>query len=120
MELPDHGRVGGPELTERSITIGFDQPRRIPAVIHPADGAERAATIAAALKTGLFARIVIDTAVADCRLGRPGRASPARGCRGFGHRCHPIRLAGDGDHAICTAMTCRNPVPRPHPIGQYP
>ncbi|MFF4548357.1 sugar-binding domain-containing protein [Streptomyces sp. NPDC001435] len=69
MELPDHGRVGGPELTERSITTGFDRLRRIPAVILPADGAKRAATAAAALKTGLFDRIVIDTAVADCRLG---------------------------------------------------
>ncbi|MDF2261146.1 sugar-binding transcriptional regulator [Streptantibioticus ferralitis] len=66
--LDGEGRIVAPELTERIIAISFEELRRVPDVILLADGSQRAAATAAALKTGLFNGIVTDTGVAEYLL----------------------------------------------------
>ncbi|MEU1408581.1 sugar-binding domain-containing protein [Streptomyces sp. NPDC005728] len=66
--LDADGRIIVPELTERVIAISFDELRKVPEVILMADGAERTAATAAAVKTGLFNGIVTDAEVAESLL----------------------------------------------------
>jgi DNA-binding transcriptional regulator LsrR (DeoR family) len=66
--LDTKGQIIAPELTERMISVSFDELRRLPETILMADGVQRSAATSAALKTGLFTGIVTDTGVAEYLL----------------------------------------------------
>lgn len=64
----DHGDVVAPDFTDRMVTIGVDQLRRIPRVIGVVSDERKAKAVAAVARGGLVTSLVMDQALAQAIL----------------------------------------------------